>query len=660
MFTKHARTKLKAALVSLLVLITSATTVVASASPAHADPACNNGGFYVLWARGSNEGVNDVHAHAFYWSVIGSTQSPGSLGPGAGWAELGNFDGNQQIESVKNEYPAVPFPEWFGLPLGFVTLAGYNASVQVGINELVTHLNDRYAGDGPEGKGACTTETLVLGGYSQGADVIGATLQDSRLSAIAKSRVGFVALFGDPKYYGGFRLANMACVIVPWGLSIFDDCKEQMIKGALLLPRIPYVSSEFNGRVISVCHTDDFICDVLNNDPATGFMAHTSVYRNGLIAQTVSSNLAPVAKWRRNQLNPGLTPLAGALPPSVWSEIPLVNPVPVAPSIHTVKRTVDSSGTNQVYAATKFAVTEAWWVSGGDGVHTKELIHIAQGNIVGMDKTNLPEGKQALYTAVSDGVWETWWDANNSPSSAKILTGLSGVRQVIVANRVEPAGYTHRLYILAEDGPYEAWWRDGGDGIHLTRLNHLVGGVTMAKSVGPDGADQLYVATPTWVYELHWGGNSPPGVHHGSIINISQADIISLSKGDILPSGGQLLYTGSSTTVWQSYWLGSAPSHGAVAGNQTGILKIQKTVTGSDHQIYFATPSAVKEYWWHDQAAGNSTLFARSQSDISTFYKYNAGSEQQVYTGTSAGEIYETWWGNGTSPTTKLLFVVGR
>jgi hypothetical protein len=50
----------------------------------------------------------------------------------------------------------------------------------------------------------------------------------------------------------------------------------------------------------------------------------------------------------------------------------------------------------------------------------------------------------------------------------------------------------------------------------------------------------------------------------------------------------------------------------------------------------------------------------RTQGDITTFTKYNDGAAQQVYTGTSNGQVYETWWGGGASPATNLLFTVGR
>lgn len=83
--------KLRMWLTALLVLVTSGAVIVAAPTPAHADPSCNNSGHYVLWARGSNETLNDIHAHTFYWAVVGSSSSPGSIGPSAGISSLGDF-----------------------------------------------------------------------------------------------------------------------------------------------------------------------------------------------------------------------------------------------------------------------------------------------------------------------------------------------------------------------------------------------------------------------------------------------------------------------------------------------------------------------------------------------------------------------------------------
>jgi hypothetical protein len=326
-----------------------------------------------------------------------------------------------------------------------------------------------------------------------------------------------------------------------------------------------------------------------------------------------------------------------------------------------VKRTVGSDGVHEVYAATKSSITEAWWYPGGDGVHVHEMINISQDNIVGFDKVNEPDGAtQSLYTAVPDGVWETWWRPNEGTHSSKIVTGLSGVRQVIAAPTMINGQYTHRLYLLAEDGPYEVWWRDGGDGIHTSLLNNISGPVTMTKSTGPDGVDQLYVATPTWVYELWWWPGQ--GVHSSSIINIAQGDIRSLSKGANLSDSGQLLYTGTSTTAWQTYWNssnGTSPSNGTIATGQANAIQVEKDVYNGVHELYLATGDHVQEYWWNGPSSGGGELIRISQNNITSFDKYDDGADQQIYTA-SGDLVYETWWRAGVSPTSSVLFKVAR
>jgi surface antigen len=330
-----------------------------------------------------------------------------------------------------------------------------------------------------------------------------------------------------------------------------------------------------------------------------------------------------------------------------------------APQIFAIKRTTDPSGVRQVYAGTNTAVTEGWWIPGGDGVHLHEVIRIDQHNIVGFDKVNLPDNTQAVYTAVSDGVWESWWKPDGSSGQAKIVTGLSGVKGVITYNDTEGGQFVHHLYILAGNGPYEAWWKDGGDGVHLSLLTSISGGVTFTMSIGPDGAMQLYVAVPTWVYEVWWH----PGlndIHVGTVINIAQGDIRSLSKGDNLSDGGQLLYTGTSTTAWQSYWnTGTGVSNGTIATGQVNLVQVKKTVTADTHQLYVADSDHVQEYWWNSTGSGGGELIRIPQNNIGAIDKVNDGAAQELYTGAS-NWVYETWWGGGYSPSTNALFSVAH
>jgi hypothetical protein len=657
-------------------------TIVGVATPAHADPGCITNGAYVLFARGSGEHLNDDRARAFRDNVMGALAQKGM--PSA-WAELGNEDGSVPVEAdgtppvfpnASNEYPAVPI-DWPNNSHNLVD-GGYNNSVEIGRNELITHLNQRYS-PGPIGRG-CTDETLILGGYSQGADVVGWALRSSNLLQVAKDHIGYVALYGDPKFDPGpleSRVGRVNFQSKWWwvrgddpGFRYINDFPlpvYQARNAGAMGARTPYVPSELYGRFGSWCADHDGVCTgIVDGFAPAGQDIHSNKYQDVWIPAS-TAEIAYVAKAKHDQLNgtgPGSSTNYLSLPPtSAAPATYTTDPQPETPRVRQVKRTTDHVGTYQVYASTLSTVTEAWWHP-GEVVQTKEIIHISQGNIRGFDKVNEPDGTtQSLYTAVPDGVWETWWRPGDGPHSTKIVTGLTGVRQII-ANPVTDGGqYTHRLYVLASDGPYEVWWREGGDGIHVNRLDIVNDPVTMTKSRGPDGTDQLYVATPTWVYELWWRPNT--AVNHSSVINITQGDIRSLDKGANLPDGGQLLYTGTSTTAWQTYWNsanGTGISHGTITVGQTNAGQVKKTVYNGDHQLYQTNGCRVQENWWNGPNSGSSTLINISQCNIRSFDKSADGPDQQLYTA-SGDLVYETWWRGGSNPSgpnTSVLFKVAR
>lgn len=332
-----------------------------------------------------------------------------------------------------------------------------------------------------------------------------------------------------------------------------------------------------------------------------------------------------------------------------------------APQIFALKRTTDPNGVRQVYAGTNTAVTEGWWIPGGDGVHTHEIIRIDQHNIVGFDKVNLPGGTQAVYAAVSDGVWESWWKPDGSSGWSKIITGLSNVKGVFAWNDTESGQFVHHLYILAGDGPHEAWWKDGGDSIHLSLLTSIPGGINFTMLIANDGTLHLFVAAPTWVYDVWWN----PGLNNiqvRAIINVSQADI-RMVTADTFQSTGLLLYTMTSTTVWQSYWTpGSGIETHAAMANQVNTVAVKKTNYSDAHQLYLATADHVQEFWWKDNgASGGGEVFrlGAGQNNIGMIDKVADGSIQDLYTGAS-NWVYETWWGGGASPTNGALFSVAH
>jgi len=137
--------------------------------------------------------------------------------------------------------------------------------------------------------------------------------------------------------------------------------------------------------------------------------------------------------------------------------------------------------------------------------------------------------------------------------------------------------------------------------------------------------------------------------------------IRSLSKGDDLPDGTQLLYTGTSTTAWQSAWGGSLSgiSNGTIATSQVNLMQVKKTVTAGTHQLYVADSDHVQEYWWNSTGSGGGELIRIPQNNIGAIDKVTDGSAQDLYTG-AGNWVYETWWGGDNSPHTSALFSVAH
>lgn len=326
-------------------------------------------------------------------------------------------------------------------------------------------------------------------------------------------------------------------------------------------------------------------------------------------------------------------------------------PGEVAPNVVRVKKKMASDGAHLVYAATRSRVYESWWRPGGDGVHTAQLIHIAQNDIVDIDKVEQPDGTHNLYTAVGDGVWETWWRPGQGLHHNKIISGLSGVRRVIALNQTDGGQLTHLVYVLAADGPHEYWWRDGGDGIHHSRLAHLIDPVDFVRSTTANGAAQLLTATAGAVWETTWvpGGT----VSTRNVIGISQNDIVAVDKY-AMPDGTQMLYTAVAGGVWQSRWQGTgAPAHTHVVNNLPNVVGVKGRLDSDGvHQLYVAATGKVQEYWWHSGGSGGSTLVVAA--GIKDLAISKSGGDYQLYVGSNAN-VLETWWRHGRAPGTSEI-----
>ena len=93
-----------------------------------------------------------------------------------------------------HQYPA----QGFSIPLGAAKTAlyfnkDYERSVVSGVDELKAFLKDRHS--------ACPAEEWIIGGYSQGGEVVTKALRD--LPREVRDQVGYAAVFGDPLFDTG-------------------------------------------------------------------------------------------------------------------------------------------------------------------------------------------------------------------------------------------------------------------------------------------------------------------------------------------------------------------------------------------------------------------------------------------------------------------------
>lgn len=164
-----------------------------------------------------------------------------------------------------HKYPAVNVSSWWnGNIIGAKVSGGYandyGKSVDAGVGELYTYLTQRNQ--------KCPDEYIILGGYSQGAQVIGQTLP--KLSSVVQQRIIFSALFGDPKLYLPEGMAHdgqknpPACQgkeLSSWRRYV-GDC--HVYEGSLgyRTPYVPDVLSRISG---TWCLEEDAVCGTSGN-----------------------------------------------------------------------------------------------------------------------------------------------------------------------------------------------------------------------------------------------------------------------------------------------------------------------------------------------------------------------------------------------------------
>lgn len=238
------------AFLALLIAWVGLIVVAQSANAAAVDDAC--GIVEAVWVRGSGQGVAAAENNRFKSQLETRVASAiTSLHTFELGSETAGYGGHRytavNVSDVRN-----------GNAIGARFSAGYGndygRSVDAGVGELYNYLLQRLD--------KCLTARFVLGGYSQGAQVVGQTLEKLASERPGSTdRIDFSALFGDPKLYlpEGEGIWPAACRGESYSTwrRIVPDCDTD---NGSLGARKPYLPTAASDKVGLWCADDDFVC----------------------------------------------------------------------------------------------------------------------------------------------------------------------------------------------------------------------------------------------------------------------------------------------------------------------------------------------------------------------------------------------------------------
>lgn len=141
-----------------------------------------------------------------------------------------------------------PYANLFESEFSWLAAGDYRSSVRSGADETAWFIRDQLQ--------KCPDQKIVMGGYSQGAQVAGESL--FLLTQKERENIGGVALFGDPKFLASdYSLSNpfRKTTTYPWKRGTATDRDAGMLDS-----RNPYVPADMSRKVFSWCFKDDFIC----------------------------------------------------------------------------------------------------------------------------------------------------------------------------------------------------------------------------------------------------------------------------------------------------------------------------------------------------------------------------------------------------------------
>jgi len=228
---------------SILVILCASIFLTSSTDSNVAAASCSQ--VKIIFARGSSQDLNALEFSTFKARLLSRL---GSIDSSV--YELGSASQNG------HRYPALDVGNvWNGNALGAWVSAGksydYGNSVREGQLELVNYLKNLYA--------QCPSTKIVLGGYSQGAQVIGDAF--SAIPKTIENQIVFTALFGDPKLNlpegkGFFPPACAGRNLSVWRRDI-GSC---LTNAGSLRARQPYLPKEMEQKTGLWCEAKDFVC----------------------------------------------------------------------------------------------------------------------------------------------------------------------------------------------------------------------------------------------------------------------------------------------------------------------------------------------------------------------------------------------------------------
>jgi hypothetical protein len=268
------------ALTAVVLSVTLAAPAVAAAEPESPTPtseACPRVIFY--FSRGSGQSLNRGER---------GVSSPGVQV----FDDLAKRYEPSVVGSMSDAYTAVALTFSIGglsLPNPLIP-APYFASVANGVQVSDQNVADLTV--------LCPRSWLVLGGYSQGAEVTREAL--AKLGESERQHVAAVVLFGDP-----FFSASEPNVST---LSSFDPHQVGLLRQLPVATPAP-VAVAYSGKIFSWCHLHDVVCQGIHF--GNGWSAHKTYAEDAEdAASRIAGRLAAVG------LPPGL--FAGAARPSVY------------------------------------------------------------------------------------------------------------------------------------------------------------------------------------------------------------------------------------------------------------------------------------------------------------------------------------------------------